>query len=200
MKTSASRVTTIYVAMLCVFCAIAGGVLCWLNPARAWVGLLAMFFLPTGWALLAAVGGSRRSREGLSGFPAEWLRALALAGTMQAASLLAVLLSRLGMAPDLATGMRERSGGFLLGLLVVVLSNTASKKAVASARRQQVMRRSAWALVLGGLGYSLAWLLLPLSIAGDVALWLLMSAVIYVAVQVLSARASCASSGPAARA
>jgi hypothetical protein len=66
----------------------------------------------------------------------------------------------------------RRLGGALLGAAVVVYANAVPKALAArlrctSAAADQAARRFAgWALVLGGLGYMLAWLLAPIGVAG----------------------------------
>jgi hypothetical protein len=66
--------------------------------------------------------------------------------------------------------------GALLGMVVVVYANDIPKALAARARTrcaspgaEQAARRFAgWSLVLGGIGYMLAWLLAPLQLAGMV--------------------------------
>ncbi|MFN3790678.1 hypothetical protein [Massilia sp.] len=66
----------------------------------------------------------------------------------------------------------RRFSGALLGVVVVVYANAIPKALTARMRcaspgADQAARRFAgWALVLGGLGYMLAWLAAPLGIAG----------------------------------
>lgn len=68
----------------------------------------------------------------------------------------------------------RRLAGALLGGIVVVYAN-AIPKALATRMRctspaadQAARRFAGWALVLGGLGYMLAWLLAPIGVAGMV--------------------------------
>ena len=51
-----------------------------------------------------------------------------------------------------------------------MIGNLIPKKAVASRRRAALLRANGKALVLGGLAYVLAWLVLPLAYADKVAL------------------------------
>ncbi len=65
----------------------------------------------------------------------------------------------------------RRLGGALLGGVVVVYANAIPKALAARTRcapavDQAARRFAGWALVLGGLGYMLAWLLAPLHLAG----------------------------------
>ena len=66
----------------------------------------------------------------------------------------------------------RRLAGVLLGAIVVVYANAipkalAARMRCASPAADQAARRFAgWALVLGGLGYMLAWLAAPIGMAG----------------------------------
>lgn len=68
----------------------------------------------------------------------------------------------------------RRLAGVLLGAIVVVYANAipkalAARMRCASPGADQAARRFAgWALVLGGLGYMLAWLAAPIGVAGMV--------------------------------
>ena len=100
---------------------------------------------------------------------------------------LAVAIKLLGQRwLDAATVVRLN--GMLMGALVVVMSNTIPKKLVPLSRlacdpaREQALRRfGGWALVLGGLGYLLAFALAPIEIAGTLAICLLAPATAAVA-------------------
>jgi hypothetical protein len=80
-----------------------------------------------------------------------------------------------------------RSMGVLMGLVIVVSANAIPKRLVPLARlscepaRDLTLRRiGAWALVLGGLGYTLAYALAPIGIASTLAIGLLSPAVLVV--------------------
>lgn len=65
----------------------------------------------------------------------------------------------------------KRLAGALLGGVVVAYANAIPKALAARTRcapavHQAARRFTGWALVLGGLGYMLAWLLAPLHLAG----------------------------------
>lgn len=111
------------------------------------------------------------------------MRAMALAGSMLATSLAAVLISRLGWAGSHGAELSERSWGFLMGAMVVVFANAIPKQ-VGSARRQAALRIVGWAMVLGGLGYAASWLFVPLAYANLVAMLLLLCATMYAIVYV----------------
>jgi len=77
--------------------------------------------------------------------------------------------------------------GMLMGLVVLVSANAIPKKLVPLARlscdpaSEQTLRRlGGWTLVLGGLGYTLAYALAPIAIASALATCLLAPAVLVV--------------------
>jgi hypothetical protein len=94
--------------------------------------------------------------------------------------LCAALASRLsGVAADM---FGQRGLGVLMGAVVIVFANVIPKQS--SSRLGMAIRRMAgWSLVLGGLGYALAWLLLPLAVAGNAALAMLLAATVFALVR-----------------
>jgi hypothetical protein len=74
----------------------------------------------------------------------------------------------------------------LAGAFVVVIGNAIPKKAVASPRRAALLRANGKAMVLGGLGYALAWLFLPLAHAGQAAMAVMLLAFAYIAYRIAS--------------
>ncbi len=113
--------------------------------------------------------------------------AITLAGLMITVSLALAMAVR---ADWIGGDAMERMQGVMMGLIVMVFSNLAPKtlEPLASgcdpARKQAIQRFSGWTLVLGGLGYSLAWLVLPIEYAGTVAMVVLASAVALVVARV----------------
>lgn len=101
-------------------------------------------------------------------------------------ALLLLLVSALGTHYlDAATAVRMN--GMLMGALLVGWANTVPKKLVPLDRlscnpaREQTLRRFAgWAMVLGGMGYLLAFAFAPIAIAGTLAICLLAPAVVAV--------------------
>ena len=81
----------------------------------------------------------------------------------------------------------ERVSGVAMGLVMVVVANLVPKtleplSAGCSPAKVQAMQRfSGWTLVLGGLGYSLAWLVAPLAYAAVSAMAILGTGVLLVA-------------------
>ncbi len=90
-----------------------------------------------------------------------------------AAAILGISALLAWAAPEyISADTARRALGVLLGAVVVLYSNAIPKMLVSRARlrcspaQDQAARRFAgWSLVLGGIGYMLAWIVLPLSIA-----------------------------------
>jgi hypothetical protein len=104
------------------------------------------------------------------------LRALAGAALILGASAAVALWAPAHLEAELA----QRVQGVIMGLVVVVFANAAPKTLTPLARlrcdpvaEQAVRRFAGWSLVLGGLGYALAWLAAPLAVANPLAITLL---------------------------
>jgi hypothetical protein len=102
--------------------------------------------------------------------------------------LMSVVLHALRQRGLVSAGTVVRLTGMVAGIVVLVAANAIPKRLVPLARlscdpaREQALRRLAgWALVLGGLGYTLAYALAPIAIAGKLANSLLAPAGIVVA-------------------
>ncbi len=93
---------------------------------------------------------------------------------LAAAAILAISATLSWLAPaHISSELSQRLLGALLGAVVVVYANAIPKLLVARAKlrcspaQDQAARRFAgWSMVLGGVGYMLAWLVAPLAIAG----------------------------------
>lgn len=101
--------------------------------------------------------------------------------------LTAVVLNELRQRQFVNAEMVMRLMGMLMGSAVLVSANAIPKRLVPLARlscapaREQTLRRfAAWTLVLGGLGYTLAYALAPIAIATTLAICLLAPAVLVV--------------------
>lgn len=102
--------------------------------------------------------------------------------------LTAVVLSELRQHHVVSAETVVRLMGMLMGSVVLISANTIPKRLVPLARlscdpgREQNLRRlGGWALVLGGLGYTLAYVLAPITVASTLAICLLAPAVLVVA-------------------
>jgi predicted acyltransferase len=112
--------------------------------------------------------------------------ALILAGLILAVSLGLVLASDL-----IDPGTSQRVRGAMMGIVLVICANLVPKtlKPLAAERcdpstKQAMQRFAGWALVLAGLGYSLAWLVLPLDSARVASLFLVTGGVALVVARV----------------
>ena len=114
--------------------------------------------------------------------------AILIAGAMIFLTLLVVSADKAGYIGD-ATGKRVIK--VAIGLLVVYFSNLAPKtleplsEGRDPARVQALQRFTGWALVLGGLGYALAWLVVPIEHAAIVSMAILGSALLLVVARCL---------------
>ncbi|WP_323144869.1 hypothetical protein [Massilia phyllosphaerae] len=102
--------------------------------------------------------------------------------------LTAVLLNTLRQGGIVSAETAMRVMGILIGSTVLLSANVLPKKLVPLARvscnpgREQTLRRfAAWTLVLGGLGFALAYAFAPIAIASTLAICLMAPAVIVVA-------------------
>jgi dipeptide/tripeptide permease len=113
------------------------------------------------------------------------------AGLILAAALSLGLAEQLGV---LDGGMSERAMGVFIGAVLVVCGNSIPKTLKPLAQEkcepasEQALRRFAgWTFVLAGLGYAIAWLVVPLEWANLVATLIAAAAVGLVAARVLRA-------------
>ena len=143
-----------------LFAVVVSGYLYYQNVGDRWAYLAAMVVLAVGWI-------AQRFTDDRPAMHASIL----LAGLLLLVSTLAKLAHPTGSATG--SDMDQRLLGVILGSVVVALSNAIPKKAT-SARAFATRRVIGWALVLGGLCFALAWLVLPIGLAGDVAIVVLL--------------------------
>ncbi|MFQ5527557.1 MAG: hypothetical protein ACE5GX_15005 [Thermoanaerobaculia bacterium] len=94
--------------------------------------------------------------------------------------------------------------GVAMGLVLVIFANAAPKTLepwaearCGPAKSQAVQRFAGWTLVLAGLGYSLAWLTLPIDRVNARAMLIVVAGVLLVAGKVLWAAMNCQDPPPA---
>ena len=109
----------------------------------------------------------QRSRE----VAARLYGAMQLAAWVLVIALFFGLLSELGWSPWSRNDTADRGQGLVLALIMLAYANVMPKMPASRAWQAQ-LRFAGWALVLGSVGYALAWLLLPL----DLASWAAMAA------------------------
>jgi len=158
--------------LLLVICL--GGWMWYLQPEHSWMWAVSMFMLPAAWGVLAL------SMNTNSSFPTteqKWIRlksVLTGAGLILAIALGLALLSSHGIVDRTFS---KRTTGIILGLVVVVYGNAIPKMLTpltaakcSPAKEQSLHRFTGWTFVLSGLGYSVAWLFMPLDHARSVAM------------------------------
>ncbi len=150
----------------------AGALLCWLLPERALAYGGAALAMPAVWALMRTFTSSAKFAR-LSNRLAP---ALAGAGLILGISMLAVIAQELALIQAEPGELSKRAWGLIMGSLVTVYANVIPKQA-ASHSKAKMLRFGAWSLVLGGIGYSLAWLFAPLASASLIANGILGTAV-----------------------
>lgn len=169
MKTNSGNGLLALAALLSAAIVFASAYLCYASPGQAWPYALAISVICIAWIARQRVRGDRRKMT----------QAIVVASLLLAMPLLA----RLGWSAGFGPAFEARGNGFMMGALVVVFANVIPKQA-SSARGLALRRSAGWALVLGGAGYALAWLLLPLAYANQAALLMLLAALIYTAVRI----------------
>jgi hypothetical protein len=176
MKTNPDRVLTLFAATLSVAVVGAGVYLEYVSAGRSWAYLLAIAVICIGWIARRLVGDDVARRR--------ITQALVWACALLAVSFSAKMGAYAGWAASPSSEISERVLGIMLGAFVVVLANTIPKRVI-SARGLTMLRVGAWALVLGGVGYALAWLLLPLPYADTAALFVMLAGVVTCAAVVI---------------
>lgn len=145
---------------------LAGGYVYCVNPGRRWQCALGMAVIGTAWAIRHAFRGHTEARRDARH---SITQSIAYAGLLLSVG----LFEALGWVT--ASGeFRVRACQFLAGAFVMVIGNAIPKKAIVSQRRAALLRANGKAMVLGGLGYALAWLFLPLAYANKVAISILL--------------------------
>lgn len=177
MKTMTDKIalaTTIWVAL-------AGAYVALMHPDRRWQCLLGMAVLGLAWTLRQAF--HRKAQANPASVEAQ--------RSITQSIIFAGLLLSVGLAEALgwidASGeFRVRACQFLAGAMVMLFANVIPKKAVSSPRLAALLRANGRVLFLGGLGYALAWLVLPLEYAQYVALSAMALAFAYVVARMLA--------------
>jgi hypothetical protein len=165
--------TSIYhrLAPLTMGLVIATGAANWyLKPDAGAAWALGMFFLPAVWLLLFFTKRFGKSGDAPTKITSQ------IYGAMTGAGLLLMLAMCLPLAENmwgLSDAAQDRMTGVAMGLVLVVMGNylpkrlqPLSQEQCDPAKVQASHRFAGWSLVLGGLLYVFAWLILPLSYAG----------------------------------
>lgn len=180
MKTISDHILDALAVAVSAWVALASGYLFFASPARPWPYGLALAVIGTAW--IARRTGQVRGAADPAYLASRRKVTLAI---MLAGSLLGLaLIVPLGWAPAAAGQFAERGVGVMMGVIVVAFANVIPKQ-VGSARGLALRRIAGWALVLGGLGYALAWLLMPLAYANLAALLVLLLGLTYATVRII---------------
>jgi hypothetical protein len=171
MKTTSDKLVFLLATTLSVCVVSANGYLFFANQEHPQPYLMAIGLICFAWAMRHFVSRSAERNP-----PGSAARRDVTLSIVFACLLLSIgLIARLGW---IGGDFRGRSVGFITGVFVVLLANVIPKQA-GSACALAMRRVVGWALVLGGLGYTLAWLLLPLAYAADAALLTMAFAMTY---------------------
>ena len=183
------------------------------EAVRSWIiGMAAMPFI---WLVVILIGQRRPLESYNDGERRFFVGAVLIAGVVLASAQCLKLVERLDL---FAPGVLERAWGVGVGVLLVVMGNampkvlsplaarctTASATAVPAARgqasqKQSVQRVAGWSFVLGGLGYAIAWLALPVKQADTVATLICLAALAVVVLRVMWAFTAGRGATPASR-
>jgi hypothetical protein len=163
-----------------------------LQPARAWGWAVTLAFL--GCMTVALVFAHRRAGDETQRRAGDSIRqAIVFAGLMLAIPLSATLAVRLGVIHD--TDLSKRMVMILVGAFFAFTGNAMPKTLTPlsslqcdAARLQAFQRFAGWTWVLIGLGFAIAYLVLPLHLAKPVSMVLLMTGMLLVVVQLLRLR------------
>lgn len=162
------------------------------QPARAWAWAVTLAF--HGCMVLALFFAHRRSGNEAQRRAGDSIRhAIVFAGLMLAIPLSATLAVRLGVIHD--TDLSKRLTMVLVGAFFVFTGNAMPKTLTPlsalqcdGARVQAFQRFAGWTWVLTGLGFAIAYLVLPLDLAKPISLVLLMTGMLLIALQLLRLR------------
>ena len=191
-----TRRTSSRVAVAALLLVAALGTTMWyLQPEHAAKWALSMFLIPAMWG---AVTLFRRATSCAAPGESDGFLingAIALAGLIMAIPLALKVAGALGWIDDGAGHVSDRAMGVVLGVVFMVSSNSIPKRLTPLSatpceptRAQTLQRFAGWTFVLAGLGYSVAWLALPIErakliatliLAGGVALVLVRVAYVY---------------------
>ena len=135
-----------------------------LNLQRPWPYALAIAVVAIAWILRQLTGRPGATTANPSTARQQITHAIALSGLVLGLALSVQLLASFGAPSEWVTELGVRSQGFVLGAIVIAFANVIPKR-LSTARGLALHRTAGRALVLGGIGYVLAWLLLPLAYA-----------------------------------
>ena len=143
----------------------------YLKPEAGGVWLAGTLSLPALWGIVTMIG----KRRPLSAYsPSErsmFTTSVIAAGLMLVVAQSVHLIEFIGLS---ASDAIDRVWGIVVGIVLIAIGNTTpkvvpplgAKECGTPAKSQNLRRFAGWALVLGGMGYVLAWAFLPIKAAG----------------------------------
>jgi len=156
--------------------AVAGlGVLNWyFKPEAALTGIIGVAAMPVIWFVVAYILKKRSLSEHTDDERRFFTRSVIVAGVILAGSQSIKLFKVLGNH-DIAA--LDRIWGITLGIVLIILGNLIPKilspltaKRCGPSTATSVQRFAGWALVLAGVGWTIAWIVLPIKLADNVAM------------------------------
>lgn len=187
MNTNTSKTLPWLAALMSVWVVFVSAYLCYLTPKRPWPYLVAIALVAAAWTVRAFAQRTSAVNPRVCNELHKITQAIVLSAALLGVLATLALLTRLGWITSLGGELDARVGGVMMGFIVVAMANGIPKQ-ISSARGLAVLRMAGWGFVLGGLGYALCWLLLPLTYAGDVAIAILLWAMAYVALRMVWVR------------
>jgi hypothetical protein len=176
MKSISDRTLRLVAIGVSVGVVVAGAYLSFAAEGHRWPYLLAIGVVCLAW-ILRALAGDNKTDSATPSTRRQITKAIIWAGAFLAVSFATKLGSHMGWPSDLLSEIGERALGIIMGVFVVSIANNIPKQII-SARGLTVLRIGGWALVLGGLGYAAAWLMLPLRFADTAALLVMLAGVL----------------------
>jgi hypothetical protein len=176
MKSTSDRTLTLVAIGVSVCIVVAEAYLSFAAEGHRWPYIMAIGVVCLGW-IVRARAGDNETDSATPSRRRQITRAIVWVGAFFAVALATKLGSLMGWTSDLQSEIGERALGIIMGVYVVALANNIPKQII-SARGLTMLRKGGWALVLGGLGYAGAWLVLPLRFADTAALLVMLAGVL----------------------
>lgn len=148
-----------------------------IRPENAWNWVAAIVCLP---AILMLMILLHRLKNGISISTEEWnkiSRSFVGGSAIIILALGAALVDYYATSAGEVTDWSTRAGRIIPGGILVVIANAIPKVATKNPRYGGLLRFNAWALVLGGVGYSLCWAFLPLDNAKEPAMGFMVASI-----------------------
>jgi len=144
-----------------------------LKPDGIWAWLIGSFSLPVLWGVVALIEQKRPMRTFSSSERRMFSTSVISAGLMLLVAQSIHLIELLGFGTSTTI---DRVWGVTVGIILMVIGNATPKvmpplnvQACTLQSTHKMQRFAGWALLLGGAGYVLSWLFLPINLTNEVA-------------------------------